>query len=152
METIAIVPAQKADIPSLLEMMENFYAIDNYPFYREQTLSNLDGFISTNHYGRIWILREPDSAVMIGYVILAFSYSFEYGGFNAFLDELYIKPAFRNKGLSKVAMQFVIREAKTLGIQTLHLEVEKHNEKARKIYKEWGFTDKDRLLLSKKIE
>jgi GNAT superfamily N-acetyltransferase len=150
MDTVVILPARITEISDILEMMADFYAIDNYEFNKELAHKNLETFISTKNYGRIWVLKSHQE--LMGYVILAFSYSFEYGGINAFIDELYIKPGYRNKGLSKTALEFVLKEAKALGIQTLHLEVEKHNKKARNIYTQWGFTDKDRLLLSKKID
>ncbi len=56
MEPTAILPAQCADIPSILKMMEDFYAIDKYPFYKEQTLRNIEAFIASTHYGIIWVL------------------------------------------------------------------------------------------------
>ncbi len=141
--------ASEKDVPEILEMMEQFNSIDNYSFDRGKTKENLLLFLANQNLGRAWVINSNN--LIIGYIVLAFGFSFEYGGRDAFIDELFLKTEFRQKGVGKLAMDFILDEAPRLGVKAVHLEVEQHNEGGAKLYKQKGFEDKGRVLLSKKI-
>lgn len=141
--------ATEKDGPEILKMMEQFNSIDNYPFQYEQTEKNLLLFLGDPNLGRAWMIEENNS--IIGYIILAFGFSFEYGGRDAFIDELFLKTAFRQKGIGKLAMDFIQEQAQIHGVKVVHLEVEQHNEVAENLYKRNGYKHNGRLLLSRRI-
>jgi diamine N-acetyltransferase len=132
---------------AILQMMEEFYAIDNYPFDKDRNRKNLEKLFNDSHFGKLWII-DVDSTV-VGYICATFGFSFEYGGRDAFIDEFFIKPDFRNQGIGKLAMEFVEQELTKLGIEAIHLEVERHNEKGNRLYVNQGYKDKGRFLLTK---
>lgn len=88
MDSIQLILADTNDISHLLIFMERFYAIDGYPFTKEQTRTSLLEFISEPKFGLIWLIKE--NTLPIGYIVLAIVYSFEFGGKNAFVDEFYL--------------------------------------------------------------
>lgn len=139
--------AQNEDQEEILSMMQDFYAIDHYPFDKDLTSTNLREFISNQNLGRLWVIREDQH--VIGYMALTFGYSFEFKGRDAFLDELYLKENHRSRGLGSQAIDFVLEQAKTLGIEAVHLEVERHNEKGNKLYLRKGFEAHKRALMTK---
>lgn len=145
----AFQPAQSADIPSILEMMERFYQIDAYPFDEKKNRRNLELFLANQELGRLWIIRNK--ALAVGYIVLAYGFSFEYGGRDAFIDEFFIEAPYRNRGLGRLTMEFVAEQAKELGVHALHLEVENHNEKGNRLYELQGFKGKERAMLTKWI-
>lgn len=149
METIQRRPAHSSDIDALLLMMERFYAIDGYPFTKEKTRASLTEFLSDNALGNIWIIADGSQSV--GYIVLAVIYSFEFGGKNAFVDEFYLEPEYRGKGIGRQVMDEVCAEAKTLGIHALHLEVEHHNSRALELYRSFRFSDHHRILMTRMI-
>ena len=51
-------------------------------------------------------------------------YSVEHGGRDGFLDDFYLAPEARGRGLGRQALEALEREAQALGIRVLHLEVE----------------------------
>ncbi len=142
--------ARQDDIPLILGMMERFYAIDSYPFNRETKSSNLRTFIDNDQLGRLWIILFENTP--IGYLALTFGFSFEYGGRDAFIDELFIEENFRNQGIGSEVMQFVEQQAGSLGVKAIHLEVEKSNVKGNRIYLKQGYASNDRTLLTKSID
>ena len=142
-------PASITDTAILLEMMEDFYAIDQYPFDQELTSQNIHILLNHPERGRIWLVSVENK--IIGYVVLAFGFSFEYKGKDAFIDELYLKSEYRGLGIGAKVISFVIEEAKILGVKTLHLEAEKHNDAANHLYRKFGFKDNDRFLLNKTL-
>lgn len=141
--------ASAADIESLVAMMRDFYAIDGYPMDPEKSKLLLGEFIGNESLGKCWLIEKEGETA--GYVILTYIFSFEFGGRLAFVDELYIKEAFRGQGTGKNAIGFIQSEAKKTGLKLLYLEVEHHNSNARKLYIDKGFESHKRQLLYYKI-
>ena len=136
-------------IPTVLNMMEQFYAMNNYTFDRRTALRSMASFAGDSNLGRVWVIRYDGKAV--GYVVLTFGFSFEYFGYDAFVDELYVYEQYRNKGIGSAALEFVQGQAINLGINALHLEVEPNNAAGMKLYRDHGFLEKGRIPLTKRI-
>nr|WKN37454.1 GNAT family N-acetyltransferase [Tunicatimonas sp. TK19036] len=139
--------AQPSDQEIVLNLMSDFYAIDGYPFDRNKSQKNYQALLANESLGRLWLIKNDNN--VIGYLVLAFGFSFEYGGRDAFIDELYLKEEYRGKGLGEQTIDFVNQEAKSLGIKALHLEVERHNERGNQLYRKKGFGGAERTLLTK---
>ena len=88
---------------------------------------------------------------LAGYVILTLGFSFEYRGREAFIDELYVEEKFRGRGWGGRAMEFVEERARELGVNAIHLEVDRGNEPALALYRRTGYVDHDRYLMTKWI-
>ncbi|ELR73072.1 hypothetical protein C900_00152 [Fulvivirga imtechensis AK7] len=138
-----------SDIDELTKMMRSFNAIDNYPFNENLARENLHKLITNEFLGRLWLIISDGSVA--GYIALTFGFSFEYGGRDAFIDELYLKKGFRSKGIGGATIDFVANEAEKLGVKAVHLEVERHNEKGNRLYTRKGFTEHNRILLTREI-
>ena len=138
-----------SDIDIITVMMEDFYAIDNYPIEAQATKKMFQEFISNENFGKAWLIYADDK--IAGYVILTYIFSFEYGGKIAFVDELFIKQSARGKGIGKETIQFVQQESPKLSLKLLYLEVENHNENAQKLYIAQDFGFHNRKLMKYKI-
>ena len=130
-------------------MMQDFYAIDNYPMDFEVAKTLFQEFISNEHLGKSWLIYSENK--IVGYIILTFIFSFEYGGKIAFVDELFIKETARGKGFGKEAIQFIQSEVSKLSLKLLYLEVEPHNENAQKLYLAHDFELHNRKLMKYKV-
>jgi ribosomal protein S18 acetylase RimI-like enzyme len=97
--------------------------------------------------GRTWLVCDGGSAV--GYLVLTLGFSFEFRGRDAFIDELYIAPGYRRRGLGRMAMEFAEKRAKELGVNAVHLEVDHGNDPAMELYRRIGYADHDRYLMTK---
>ena len=142
-------PLEIADIEIITQMMQDFYAIDNYPMDVEVTKTLFQEFISNEHLGKSWLIYSENE--IVGYIILTFIFSFEYGGKIAFVDELFIKETARGKGIGKEAIQFIQAEVPKLSLKLLYLEVEPHNENAQKLYLAHDFELHNRKLMKYKV-
>lgn len=145
--TFTAPPAEQ--IPLLISMMQDFYAIDGYPFNRALTHENLNRFISDGSLGFIRFIYEKD--VLAGYLIVCFGFSFEFGGRDAFLDELYLISDFRGRGIGTQAVEYAAAECAKHEVKALHLEVELKNDRAFGLYKNMGFKEHSRRLMTKYI-
>ena len=140
-----ILKANLSDIPDLCQMMNDFYAIDLYPFDEKISTDNFVKFINNNHYGECFkIIFDGQTA---GYIILVKYFSFEFGGEILFLDELFVKSEFQGKSLGKKALEFVKDYSVEHNFKIVLLEIENHNEKAKKLYEHYGFQNHKRSLM-----
>ena len=142
-------PVEISDIEVITQMMKDFYAIDNYPMDVEVAKNLFQEFISNEHLGKSWLIYSENE--IVGYIILTFIFSFEYGGKIAFVDELFIKETARGKGFGKEAIQFIQQEVPKLSLKLLYLEVEPHNENAQKLYLAHDFELHNRKLMKYKV-
>lgn len=135
------------DVPTLIEMMKEFYEYDHIVFHKDAALSALSKLVENSNYGYAWLIIENQS--IIGYVVLTIGYSLEFQGRDAFLDELFIKAEHRGKGIGQQAIKFIEQQCKDIGIKAFHLEVERQNKTAHGLYKKMGFKEHDRYLMTK---
>ena len=82
---------------------------------------------------------------------VCFGYSLEFGGRDAFVDEIYLLPEARGQGIGTQAMQTMIETCRTNGIQAIHLEVSPDNESAVAYYQKCGFERRNFSLMSRVI-
>ena len=78
---------------------------------------------------------EEDETIL-GYAMVAKSFSTEYGKPCVWIEDLYIKSAFRGQGLGGRFLQFA--EERHPGA-VFRLEVEEENERAVRLYRQCGF-------------
>lgn len=142
-------PLEIVDIEIITQMMRDFYEIDNYPMDVEVAKTLFQEFISNEHLGKSWLIYSENE--IVGYIILTFIFSFEYGGKIAFVDELFIQETARGKGFGKEAIQFIQQEVPKLSLKLLYLEVEPHNENAQKLYLAHDFELHNRKLMKYKV-
>lgn len=83
----------------------------------------------------------------IGYVIVCFGWSVEFGGMDGFVDELYIRPGVRGRGLGSEILLTLPKALAKAGLRALHLEVAGDSARARKLYERTGFATREGYLL-----
>jgi GNAT superfamily N-acetyltransferase len=136
---------EENQIEIIVNMMQEFYAIDNYPIDGEVTNELFKEFIQNENLGQSWLIY--DNETIVGYAIITYIFSFEYKGKMAFFEELYIKDAFRGQGIGHEAIKFVKDFAKAQNVKMMYLEVESHNKKAQKLYLANDFVIHNRMIM-----
>lgn len=144
--TATFQPATPGDLPVLLRLMGEFNTGGGYPADPARTEPLLVQFLADQRLGRAWLIQLAGET--IGYLVLGHCFSFEHGGLDAFLDEIYLAPAFRRRGIGRAALAFVQQHCLASGIRVLHLEVESANRAARALYEKSGFRATRRPLLT----
>ena len=152
MSSLEFREAIPGDEAALLPMMRALAQQDPevIPFNETAVRAAFHQFLSLPAFGRIWLIY--DGSELIGYVILAIGYSFEFRGHDAFIDELYIVPSHRRRGFGRQTMSFVEQEARKLGVNAIHLEVDPSNNSALELYRRTGYVDHNRFLMTKWLE
>ncbi len=131
-------------------MMRALYLHDDHRFNVVQARRATLALLASPILGNIWLIRLPEE--VIGYLVLTFGFSLEFGGRDALLDELFIAEPHRNNGFGKQALQFAADYCRKAAIHALHLEVLTGNDKAAAIYSRFGFEQDDRRLMTKWLD
>lgn len=124
------------DIAAYTEMAASFYrspaVLHSIPqSYIENTVKAvLDG----TPFADVYIFEENGAAV--GYGLLAFTHSQEAGGVVCWLEELYVEPALRSRGIGGAFLDFIKSEVKAARYR---LEVEPDNVRVKALYEKNGF-------------
>jgi ribosomal protein S18 acetylase RimI-like enzyme len=141
--------AAPSDCESLLVFIREFYELDQHPYDEATLRPALDALLRDQSLGRVWLIQ--DGIIAIGYVVLAFGYSLEYRGRDAFVDEIYIRASHQHRGVGTHAFAFLEQACRALGVRALHLEVEHRNTAAQQFYRKAGFYDQERYLMTRLI-
>ena len=75
----------------------------------------------------------------------------EHGGTSGWIEELYVLPEFRERGIGSLLVAEFIRVASALGWRAIDLEIDSGHRRAVSLYERHGFTQLDRLRLSRKL-
>lgn len=142
-------PAAEADLDAVLGMMRRFYAEDGYPFVEAESRRAAEELIRDPRLGRLWV--AVDGARVAGYLAVTLGFSLEQRGRDAFVDELFLEPESRGRGLGREALAIAEAYCREQGVRSLHLEVEYHREQALELYRRSGFKDHGRRLMTKRI-
>lgn len=137
------------DIPEIMTMMADFHANDRISWRADEARRTTVDLIEHPSYGTFWLV-ELDGRP-IGFLVLTWGFSLEFHGRDAFLDEFYIRPEFRGRGIGSEALEYAAGYCAVNGIRTMHLEVEDSNPRVHRLYERNGFADRGFHLLSKWI-
>lgn len=142
-------PAAPADLDQLVTLMAEFYAESDYPLGRERAAEAFRTLLADERLGRVWLLEVDGRPA--GYFVVTLGYSMEYGGLDAFLDDLFVRGEFRHAGLGTRAVEAARAFCLERGVRALHLEVDRANAAAQRVYRKAGFESHDRQLLTLRL-
>ena len=137
-----------ADLPLLERFVRAYYAEDGLTFDPERQPAALYALVGDEPLGHGWFVDLDGESK--GYVVLTLSFCIEAGGRDGILDELYLEPEVRNRGIGRQVLDLVEAEACRLGLNKLYLKVE-HGNRAIELYRRAGFVDHHRYLMSKQL-
>ena len=103
-------------------------------------------FLAHPAAGKIIVFEE---AAIVGYSILIPYWSNEFGGTILFVDELYVKPEARSRGIGRRFFEY-LEDEKLDETVALALEVSPANVRARRLYESLGFAARKHAVLIKK--
>ena len=138
--------ASAEDLGVLVELMQEFYGEAGYTVNPDPARAAFLPLVAPNQLGQVW-LADFEGQVA-GYLVLTFCYSMEYGGSCAFIDDLFVRSALRNRGVGKALVGQARALCEDLGVRAMALEVARNNGSAQTVYRSVGFDSSDRELLS----
>ncbi|HED38061.1 MAG TPA: GNAT family N-acetyltransferase [Ignavibacteria bacterium] len=137
------------DIEDLIRLIKEFHHHEKIKFEEKKIVNALQVFFKNAHYGKILMIKNEHE--LIGYAVVSFVFSIEFGGLNVSLDQFFIKEKFRGKGIGTNTLKFIENECNKEGVQTIHLQVFKFNREAERLYLRHGYQELDRIFMNKEL-
>ena len=126
----------ESDRAAVMDMMQTFYSSPAVLTNGSAEIfeADIDACVSDSPYAEGYVFE--DGGEIIGYGMLAKSFSTEYGKKCIWIEDLYIKEPYRGRGIGSSFFN-MIREKYPNHL--LRLEAEEENERAIAVYKKNGF-------------
>lgn len=124
------------DIPLLVDLMQEFYAEANYPLDRHWAAASFSALLHDDSLGTAFIIFHD--AEPAGYIVLTLRFSMEYGGLDAFIDDLFIRSSRRRRGLGRELLNAFFDECRRRKVLAVHVEVGHDNVAAQALYRSYG--------------
>lgn len=148
--TPVIRPFTAGDLDALLPLVEALHTGDGDPFDPQRTRDAFRALLDHPEYGVVHIaVVDGDIA---GYIVGSLGLSIEAGGRFLLIDELYVTPACRGRGLARALLASLLPYARAHGCRTVELEVGWENDRARAWYERLGFERHRRFFCSTTVE
>jgi len=97
----------------------------------------VDGMLADPSRGFILVALSGKGTVGVAYV--SFTWTLEHGGKSAWLEELYVVPDQRDRGIGRAMLQGVLQRARENGCAAVDLEVDTQHARAERLYAREGF-------------
>ena len=138
--------ATVADVSRLVELMSDFFAEAYLTLDRDRAGEVFMKLLADMRLGEVGVITLDGGTV--GYYVLIFAMSMEYGDLVAWLDDLYVQPAVRGRGLGSLALAHMLERCHARAVRALSVEVSPDNVGARHLYASAGMTPVRRDLLT----
>jgi GNAT superfamily N-acetyltransferase len=137
MTNLKVRPARKEDTPAIFQLIQDLATFEKAPNDVEIQVEQLmqDGFGPFPAF-YAWI-AETEDAEVIGFALVYFRYS-TWKGITLYLEDLFVKTAYRRSGAASQLMQAIMDFGKAKGCKYLQWEVLEWNEDALAFYRKWG--------------
>lgn len=136
------------DMPKLLPLVTAFHAERGFDTTPEDQTAALAPLLDGSPHGAIWLIGPRKAPV--GYITITFGWSVEFGGMDAFVDELYVRPAVRKRGMGTETLASISKALGEGGVRALHLEVDREDEDTQRLYARARFARRDKYVLMSK--
>jgi ribosomal protein S18 acetylase RimI-like enzyme len=144
-----ITRATAADVPVLVDLMAAFYTGSGHVLDRARAAQGFRQLLADARLGGAWIALDPSGPV--GYIVLSVRHSMEVAGPEGVVDDLFVLPAARRRGLASALMGELLAECRRLGALAIRVETGRDNVAARALYRRFGLEDPGHVLLSGRL-
>lgn len=133
---VTVRRATLSDIPDLVELMHEFYAEASFPLDRASAARTFAHLIAEPSRGAVWLM-ELGGAVA-GHVVLSVRFAMEFGGSIGYIDDLFVRVAYRRHGAATAGLDALLAECRRRECRSIHVEVDPANLAANTLYRRYG--------------
>ena len=146
MSNLKIRRADETDIPVLLMLAEEF--MSEVEATQEKRMKILRKALKDPDYELV--VAELDGET-VGFIDQWIIHDFTHGAKLSYIQNLYITPKHRRKGIGSRLLEEIIRSAEKKGVLEIHVVTEFENKPAINLYRKHGFVEES-LQLEREFE
>jgi GNAT superfamily N-acetyltransferase len=144
--------ATPADRDAVVALLVEQMREHDIPIAASAVGAAVDGALARPERAAILVARTVElDAAAVGVAYLAFTWTLEHGGLSCWLEELYVSPSYRGRGIGRALLLTAIEHAHTAGCTAMDLEVEVSHARAANLYLREGFLAHTRRRFVRKL-
>jgi GNAT superfamily N-acetyltransferase len=125
--------ATTADVPALAQLVEQYWSFEGIQGFGARRIESLlQAALFTDGRARCWLAEQAGK--LGGYLLAVLVFSLEHGGTMAEIDEFFVSPAFRRRGIGAALLLQAESTLRESGVRRLQLQLGAGNEHARDFY------------------
>lgn len=134
-------PVTAQDIPALLPLVEQYWLFEDIAGFDAARIGReLGRAVADPRLASGWIAFVRGEAV--GYLLAVYVFSLEHLGLTAEIDEFFVLPSARGKGVGDALLKLAEAEFVRRGCTNVALQLGKGNDGARTFYRAHGYADR----------
>ena len=137
MRDVGIETARPADAPIVLDLLLEQFEEHGIAAGGAPLAEAVAAVLADERLGFFEIARDRNGVVGIAYV--SFTWALEHCGKSAWLEELYVVPAARGRGIGRALLETALARAAACGAAAADLEVDRAHARAENLYRRTGF-------------
>ncbi len=146
----ALTLGRPEHLDKLVVLCAAFHAEGGIETTNDARRAGLAPLLEGSPYGAVYLIGPP--LAPIGYIVVCFGWSVEFGGLDAILDEFYVRPGVRGRGIASEALIALPRALSEGGLRAIHLEVDRDNDAVIRLYRKAGFAPREKyMFMSRKL-
>jgi len=150
MQSFLISPAAVRDCRKCARLLAEELGEDGVKASTERLSDLLEAVVANTDRGLVLLARVDERIVGVAYA--ATILSAEHGGLVTWLEELYVAPSHRSRGIGSALLGEVIERANEAGVVAVDLEVDARHSRAQSLYRRLGFRPLNRSRWVKELQ
>jgi GNAT superfamily N-acetyltransferase len=141
--SVLVGPATVADRGAVMHLLSAQLEEHAIPLAPALLAETVDGAVADD--GRALVLLARADRRPLGVAYLSFQWTLERGGWVMWLEELYVLPELRQRGIGTRLLEAALDVARGRACRAVELEVEASHARAANLYARAGFRPLDRV-------
>lgn len=137
------------DLTALLPLVAAYHEFEGIASDTDHRESALAPLLEGSPLGCVYLIGPRRAPV--GYIVITFGWSMEFGGMEGFIDEFFVRQSVRGRGVGSEVLAGLLPQLDAAGLRALHLEARAGDERLRKLYARAGFRLRDSYHLMTRI-
>ena len=129
--------ASAEDMGVLMPMVAAFHDEEGTPSDADHREAGLKPLLDGSPFGCVYLIGPRKAP--IGYIAVTFGWSIEFGGTDGFIDEFYVRPGVRGRGVGGEVLGSLLPKLEEAGVRAMHLEAGSDRPRLKKLYGRAGF-------------
>jgi GNAT superfamily N-acetyltransferase len=143
--------AEPRDLPAVTDLLLAQLREHDIPVRREHVARRVEAAIGGTD-GHVLLVAAIAAAPPVGVAYVSFAEPLEHEGTVAWLEELYVEPELRDRGIGGRLVAGVIDESERRGCVAVELETKRGHERAGHLYARHGFQDLGRTHYARPLK
>ncbi|MFD2179597.1 GNAT family N-acetyltransferase [Veronia pacifica] len=138
----------------LIELSKELHDHEALSFDPEHTQKAFEFLMDSPSYGDVFLIHAEQDGhqEIVGFVVLCYSFSVEFGGQIAVIDQIFINRSWRRQGVGSHVLPILEDKVKQRKCQAVILEVNIGNSGAREFYEQFDYTPRrQHCIMSKRV-